>query len=190
MNKKQLTVILLVFVFLLNGCAHRRAKRKAPPSKPYEAPAEFNFKGTPKNDAKFFQTLGLDLYQAGDWPEADFYLKKAVKLDPTLYLSWYCLGLLNIETRQGYNYLKKSVAIKPDFPFPYYWMAYYMCRNRQDKRAIPLFQKYLELVRGNANESDRIMAANEVLQDLLSGREGEILKMMRKPAIDSYENIK
>jgi tetratricopeptide (TPR) repeat protein len=190
MNRKQLSVFFLVLIFFLCGCSHRKPKAKSALDKPHDAPADFNFKSTPKDDAKFFQTLGVGIFNTGDWPLAEFYFKKAVKLDSKLYLSWYCLGVLNIENEEGYNYLKKSTAIKPDFPGSYYWMAYHWIRKGEDKKAISLLNQYLKLAKDEIKERERMVTANEILQDLLLGREGKNLKMIRKSGSFSYENIK
>lgn len=112
---------------------------------------------------------------------AKIYFGKAVQSDPKLYMSWYYLGLLNIDNQSGYDYLNKSVVIKSDFPIPYYWMAYYCCRMKQNQKAILLFKEYIEIAKGRLGEEERLKAANEALQELLSGKEGEALTMIRKP---------
>ena len=61
-------------------------------------------------------------------------------------------------------------------------MAYYHCRIREDQKAIPLFRKYVELAKGKLGEEDRLKAAKEVLQELLSGKEGKALTMIREPS--------
>ncbi|MBU3955710.1 hypothetical protein KJ633_04545, partial [bacterium] len=135
-----------------------------------------------KSEAEIEQAIGYALLQSDNqWERAAVHFKKAVELDPRLYFSWYNLGLINADTEEGYDYFKKATEAKPDYPPPYYWMAYYRCRNREDKKAIPLFQKYLEVAKGDKNEDRRIKTATEVLQDLLVGREGKNLSMMRRP---------
>lgn len=164
---------------MVNGCARGR-RQKIETGKLDNPPVAYNFKSTPKDDAKLFQTIGLDSFKNRDWAQAQLYLNKAVKLDHKLYLSWYGLGLLNIDNQEGYNYLKKSVEIKPDFPLPYYWMACYHCRIREDQKAVPLFEKYIKLAKGNPGEENRLIAAKEVLQELKSGKEGKALIMLRE----------
>jgi len=172
-------IFVFILVMLINGCAHGR-RQKSEPSPPHDPPVVVNFKSAPKDDAKFFQTMGLGSFEEKNWAKAKSYLEKAVKLDRKLYLSWYCLGLLNIDNQEGYNYLKKSVEINPSFPLPYYWMAYYHCRAREDQKAISLFEKYIELAKGNPGEENRLIASKEVLQELKSGKEGKALILIRE----------
>ncbi|MCX5695990.1 MAG: hypothetical protein NTW18_04975 [Candidatus Omnitrophica bacterium] len=180
--KKKNIIYLFIIISLLSGCALLPKKYKVAPDKPHEAPTVYNFKSTPKDDAKLFQMMGLDYFSQKDLAQAQNFLTKAVKLDPKLYLSWYCLGLLNIDNPGGYSYLVKAQETKPDFAPPYYWMAYYHCRLKENKKAISLFRKYIELAKGNPKEEERLKAANEVLRELLSGKEGEALEMILKPA--------
>jgi tetratricopeptide (TPR) repeat protein len=171
-------IFVFILVMLVSGCAHGR-RQKIKPDKPHDSPVVHDFKSTPKDEAKFLQTIGLDSFKNRDWASAQAYLNKAVKLDSKLYFSWYCLGLLNMGSQEGYDYLKKSVEVKPSFPLPYYWMAYYHCRIREDQKAIPLFKKYIKLAKENPGEKDRLIAAKEVLQELESGKEGKALIMIR-----------
>lgn len=175
-------ISFLIIILILSGCAHHPKKYKYVPDKPHETPTVYNLKSTPKDDAKLFQMMGLDYFSQKDFTQARIFLVKAVKLDPQLYLSWYSLGLLNINNREGYNCLVKSLEAKSDFAAPYYWMAYYHCRIKENKKAIALFRKYIGLAKGNPKEGERLKAANEVLRELLSGKEGEALNMILKPA--------
>lgn len=172
-------ILLFILLILVSGCAHRARKLNIKPDKPHEPPVVYNFKSSPEDDAKFCQTLGLESFKLKDWGQAQFYLNKAVRLDRKLYLSWYCLGLLNIDNQQGYDCLKKAAELKPDFALPYYWMAYYHCRIREDQEAIPLFEKFIELAKGNPHKEDRLIAAKEALQELKSGKDGQALMLIR-----------
>ncbi len=170
----------MILVMLASGCSlFKKRAPKPEPYKPHEPPVEYNFHRTPQADAKLFQTIGLDSFKEGNLAGAQLYLSKAVKSDDQLYLSWYYLGLLNINNQEGYSYLKKSAEIEPDFPLPYYWMAYYHCRVKEDQKAIPLFRKYIELAKGDPGEMNRLLAAREALQELESGKEGRALTMIR-----------
>jgi Tfp pilus assembly protein PilF len=123
--------------------------------------------------------MGLDYLKEGDYARSKEYLNKAVKLDPKLYWSWYALGLLEIDNPKGYAYLKRSTEENPDFPIPYYWMAYYYCRNNEDRKAVELFKKYIDLAQGSIGEEDRLSSAREILLELQSGKDGAILKKIR-----------
>lgn len=177
---KKLTY-LFVMLILLGGCFHH-APRKFNSGGPPQPELFNDFKSTGKEDARLFQTMGVDYFKQNDWPRAKTYLTKAVKLDPNLYWSWYYLGLLNINNQEGCNYLKKSTEVKPEFPIPYYWMAYYHCRIKEDPEAISLFRKYIELAKGKLGEEDRLRASKEALKELLDGKEGEVLTMIRQPS--------
>jgi tetratricopeptide (TPR) repeat protein len=137
------------------------------------------------NEAETEQAAGFALLKADNqWKKAVPHLKKAVLLDSKLYLAWYNLGVIyvsNVDAEEGFGYFQKSVEANPDFSTAYYWMAYCRCRNREDKQAIPLFEKYLEVAKGNKKESSRVRVAEEVLKDLRAGTEGKTLKLMRKP---------
>ena len=135
-----------------------------------------------KSDAEIHQAIGYALLEADNqWERAEIRFKKALELDSTLYLSWYCLGLIHIDTEEGNEHFKKAIETKSDFPPPYYWLAHTYCRMRRDKEAIPVFEQYLEVAKGDSNESGRIEVAKGVLQDLRAGREGEHLIKLRKP---------
>ena len=165
-------------VMLASGCAHGR-RNEAAPNKPYEPTEVYNFKSSAKDDAKTFQTIGLDSFKQKNWGDARAYLNKAVELDPKLYWSWYCLGLLDIDKQEGYNYLKKASEVNPAFPNAYYWMAYYHCRRQENQKAIPLFEKYIGLAKNDPAEKERVNAAQEALRELLSGKEGVALVLIR-----------
>lgn len=183
MNKKQLIVIYFIFAFsCIYAYAQDNNKHVDWDKIEYHLYQDLKAEHPEKSEAEIEQAIGGALLESGNqWEKSTVHLKKAVELDPKLYLSWYWLGLINLDTEEGYNYFKKTTEAKPDFPTPYYWMAYYRCRNKEDKKATSLFKKYLEVARGNEEETGRIMLAEEVLQDLLAGREGNKLKCMRRP---------
>lgn len=173
-------ICLLAAVILLNGCALFHHRRKdAAPSKPKEETSDFNFKTNPKDEGKMFQKIGLTYFKQRDQGRAKYYLSKAVNLDPSLYYSWYCLGLLDIDSQEGGEDLKKSAELKPDFLLVYYWMGYHYCRTREDRKAIASYKKYIELAEGISGEEDRLGAAIEVLRELSSGKDGRALAMIR-----------
>lgn len=145
-------------------------------------------------DAEAYQALGAHYRdKTEDADRATMYFKKAVALNPNLYLSWFSLGLLHISEEEGNEYLRNTVKAKPDFAEPYYWLAYNLCRVRKDKEAIPLFERYLEVAQKDKAEQaqgpSRIDVAREVLADLRSGKEGESLRNMRIPTDEASENV-
>jgi tetratricopeptide (TPR) repeat protein len=137
-------------------------------------------------DAEVFQAIGLTHFQQKRWDRAEGYLKQSVGMEPNLYQAWYHLGLLYMDTEEGYRYFENATLANSGFSTPYYWMAYYRCRNREDERAIPLFEKYIEVAKAedDAMESGRLEVAEEVLQDLKDGTEGRSLSIMRRPDLE------
>lgn len=114
--------------------------------------------------------------------EAEHHLRRAVELDPTLYWAWYDLAILHMDTEEGDQYLKNAIAANPEFPEPYYWLAYTYARNRRDAEAIPIFERYLEVAHDNPNEDGRMEAAGKLLIELRTGIEGEALLKVRRPS--------
>ncbi|MDP2923318.1 MAG: hypothetical protein Q8O30_06340 [Candidatus Omnitrophota bacterium] len=188
MSKKQLIVCLLVLSLIpcsafIAKVIYAEEQQQVDWDKIEKALYEELKATSDKSDAEIHQAIGYSLLRSeNQWERATVHFKKAVGLDPKLYFSWYNLGMINADTEEGYNYFKKATEAKPDFPSSYYWMAYYRCRNREDKKAIPLFQKYIEVAKGDKQEAGRIGVAEEVLQDLLAGKEGKSLSMMRRPS--------
>jgi tetratricopeptide (TPR) repeat protein len=140
------------------------------------------FKSEGTEEPEIFQAIAYAHFHHENWDRAESYFKKATQLDPNLYWSWYNLGLLNIHTEEGYGYFEQAALANPNFPIPYYWMAYYRCKTREDDKAIPLFEKYLEIAKAKHKDSEqrRIATAEEVLADLLAGTEGQSLSIMRE----------
>ena len=141
-----------------------------------------NLKSQGTEDSEIFQAMGYAHFQNKQWDRAENYFKKAVALNPDLYWSWYNLGLLNMDTEEGYGFFEQATRANPEFSISYYWMAYYRCRTREDDKAIPLFKKYIETAKAENNDAEqgRVKVAEEVLSDLLAGREGKSLSMMRR----------
>lgn len=133
-----------------------------------------------QSEAEICQWLGVLHINKENWERASTYFKKAVSLNPRLYLSWYNLGLLYIDTEEGNSYFKKAIDAEPDFPASYYWLAFVYCRNRQNKEAIRTFKKYIELAESIPSEATRYKKARQVLAELLTGRESKELWKIRK----------
>lgn len=181
-NKKQLIVACFIFVFS-STYAYAQGNDKNVDLDKIDAKLFDTLKQEGgESDAEVYQVMGLTHLEKENWDRAKKYLKKAVELNPKLEWSWYNLALLYMDTEEGYNYNMKATEANPKFSIPYYWMAYYRCRNREDKQAIPLFKKYIELAEGDPQEEGRIKVAKGVLSDLLVGREGKNLSMMRRPS--------
>ena len=186
MNKKQLIVAwVIVSLSIVSICLAKDSKENVDWDKiEHRLYPDLKAKYPDKSEAEIEQTIGHALlYSDNQWERATVHFKKALGLNPKLYLSWYNLGLIYPDSEEGYNYFKKATEAKPDFSTPYYWMAYYRCRNREDKKAIPLFKKYIELAKGDPQEEGRLKVAKEVLSDLLAGKEGKNLSMMRRPTV-------
>lgn len=176
-------ILLVIFLFLTPGCLHRpRHAWSSKPAQPHEFGAISNFKKSKGNDsASFYQSLGIEYIQQNNLIRAKTCFLNAVKLDDKLYLPWFYLGLIDIDSPAGYSYLKRSSELKPDFAISYYWMAYYHCRLYENQEATVLFKKYLKLAKNLSGEKYRLVLVNQVLEELASGKEGEILKEIRKP---------
>jgi Tfp pilus assembly protein PilF len=182
MNKKQLIVILTLVMFLAIPICQAQDSDKQVDLDKLERYLyqDLRTEHPDKNEAEIEEAIGYAfLHSENQRERATVHFKKAVELDPKLHFSWYNLGLIYVDTEEGYNYFQKATEAKPDFPPPYYWMAHYRCRNREDKEAIPLFQKYLEVAKDDEQETGRVEIVQEVLQDLLTGKEGPNLRMMR-----------
>ncbi|MBL7198136.1 MAG: tetratricopeptide repeat protein [Candidatus Omnitrophica bacterium] len=133
-----------------------------------------------QGEAEIYQAIGFVHIKQENWKRAATYFKKAVSLNPKLYWSWYNLGLLHIDTEEGNKYLKKAIEADPDYPPPYYWLAYCYCKHRREKQAIKIFKKYLEVAEDIPSETPRNRRARRILAELFSGREGEELWKIRK----------
>ena len=142
-----------------------------------------------KGEAEIYQIIGYSLMEVDNqWERATVYFKKAVDIDPSLYFSWYNLGLIYIDDEEGCEYFKKTIEAKPDFVPPYYWIAYNYCRHYRDIEAIPAWEKYLEVaeLKNEVNEQGRINTARKVLKELKSGRAGDEAKKIRHPMPEEY----
>lgn len=128
------------------------------------------------------QAMGYWLLESDNqWERAAVHFEKAVESDPTLYRSWYGLGLIYIGSDKGNEYFRKTIKANPNYPPPYYWLAYGYCRYGKNKEAIPLLEKYLEVAtKENSDiESARSEVAKKLLKELRSGKDGEELQKIR-----------
>lgn len=122
-------------------------------------------------DATLEQALGFMLLEKTQWLRAAIHYKKAVKLDPTLFNSWYNLGLIYIDKEKGNEYFRQAIKANPGYSPPYYWLAYNYYKARKDKEAIPIFEKYVKIATeaDDTEEIDRIKNTKKLLKELYSG---------------------
>ncbi len=73
--------------------------------------------------------------------------------------------------------LRKGVS--PDFAPAYYQLGYTLCKQRQDREALSIFEKYLEIAKDEPWEKNRFEFVKNVVLELRSGREGKNLNMIR-----------
>lgn len=133
-----------------------------------------------QSDAEIYQSIAWAHIKQENWERAAAYFKKAVSLNPKLYWSWYNLGLLHIDTEEGNKHMKKAIDADPEYPPPYYWLAYVKCKHRKNKEAIKIFMQYLGVAEGIPAEAQRYKRARRILAELFSGREGEELWKIRR----------
>ncbi len=131
-----------------------------------------------KSKAEFHQVVGNVNLSSKDYEKAILNYQKAVGLDPSLFISWYNLGLLYIGSDEGQECFKNAVKANPEYAPPYYWLAYNYCRDGNDRDAIKFFEGYLKVAAGSDEEA-RISTATKALEELRSGVEGETLKNIR-----------
>ena len=119
-----------------------------------------------KSDAEAFELMGLSYFKQQTNDKAILFLKRAVELDPSLFGSWYTLGLLHINTKQGNDYFLKSIEVNPDYALPYYYLAFTYFNHKAYKEAAILFTKYLEVAKDDPSEVDRYKAVQEILNKM------------------------
>ncbi len=179
-QKIQRLLFLISVVLLISACAYSQDAEEKTNWNEIDYYLFHELKKDPKMDeARIYQAIGLVHIKEENWYRSAVYFKRAIKLNPELYWSWYNLGLLFIDTEEGNKYFKKTIEINPDFPTSYYWLAYCYCRKKKDKEAIPIFKKYLEVAEGNPSETARYSRAAKILKELLSRRVGEELLKIR-----------
>ena len=113
--------------------------------------------------------------------EAEYHLHRAVELDPSLYWGWYDLAILHMDTEEGNQYLKNAIAANPQFPEPYYWLAYTYSRNYRDAEAILIFEQYLQVIHSYPDAAGRMELAEKLLAELRTGGKGKELRKVRRP---------
>lgn len=175
-------LLLIPILFFISSCTYSKYQVRVDLDKVDGQLFNDIKRETGKDDAEIYQALGMTYLKQENWDRSISYFKKATSLNPSLYSSWYNLGLLHLDIEEGNNYFKKTIEVNPAYPPPYYWLAYSYCRDRRDKEAMPIFEKYLEVAKDNPNESGRYEYARDVLKELVSGEEGENLSKTRRIA--------
>ena len=175
-------LLLIPLLFFISSCTYSKYQVKVDLDKVDSQLFNDIKRETRKDDAEIYQALGMFYLKQGNWDRSINNFKRATSLNPNLYLSWYNLGLLHLDTEEGYGYFKKAIEANSAYPPHYYWLAYSYCREKRDKEAIPIFEKYLEVAKDDSNESGRYEYAREVLKELILGTEGENLSKTRRIA--------
>jgi len=90
------------------------------------------------------------------------------KSDPALCLSWYNLGLSNMNNPE--RYFKNAIKADPEFSPSYYWLASYYCEHKKKKESIYYFEQYLQVADENdPQEKDRIETAKYFIKEMKAG---------------------
>jgi len=178
-------IVIAVLIIISHSAGYSYAEDSKPIDwNKIETQSYSALKDSPENftEAEIQQALGNMLSDKDQWQRAVIHYKKAVKLDPTLFNSWYNLGLIYIDKEEGNEYFKQAIKANPNYPPPYYWLAYNYCKAKKDKEAIPMFEKYIKIAikSGDTGESDVVDSAIELLNELKSGKEGNGLKIIRE----------
>ena len=116
------------------------------------------------SDAQTYEVFGMTLLDKDLAERASLCFEQAVKLDSTLYMSWYLLGLCNMDSPE--HYFKKTIEANPDFALSYYWLGMYYRHEHKDGEARQCFNGYLSKVDNkDTNEKGRIKTARKIIQD-------------------------
>jgi len=139
-----------------------------------------------RSDGEIHQQIAYALLSMNNkWERATVHFKKAVKLDPSLYLSWNRLGMIYIDTNEGNEYFRRAIEANPDEPEPYYWLAYTYSRFGKDKEALPLWEIFVKISLNENDYADRVSFAQSIIAEIRSGKEGKNLASIRLPNIDT-----
>ena len=133
------------------------------------------------SEAEIEEVMGHTLLSANNqWQRAEIHLKRALQLDPKRCMAAYDLGLINVDTPEGIKYFKRAVEANASFPAPYYWIGYNSVKAGHDKDAIFYFEKYLQVAK-STEETDRIVTAKGVLEELRADKTGSEVAKIRSP---------
>ena len=122
---------------------------------------------TGKDDALIYQAMGMGYFEQGKFEKSYTFFKKAAKLNPKLYWSWYYLGILQMADPR--EFFKKAIEANPRFAPPYYWLGRYYCKAKDIKESIKYFQDYIKAAKNDVNEADRIQIAEYFILSMQHG---------------------
>lgn len=116
-------------------------------------------------DAQTYELLGRTYLHQDKWEKAVIFFDKAVQLNPKLYLSWYNLGLINMDNSEFF--FKKAIEANSKFAPSYYWLALYYHKHGRAAESVEHFEGYLKVVDKNEPiEKDRIKAAGNFIKEI------------------------
>jgi len=116
------------------------------------------------DDAQTYEVLGMAFLKQDFGEKAIICFERAVQLNPTLYLSWYYLGLINIDNPE--RFFNKAIEANPKFALSYYWLAIYYQQNNKQFESVKFFEKYLQVVdKNDPQEKQRIKVAEEAVEE-------------------------
>jgi len=119
-------------------------------------------------DAQAYELLGRAYLHQDFWEKASICFERAAQLNPKLYLSWYNLGLINIDNPE--LFFKKAIEANPKFAPPYYWLAMYYKQCGKEVESIEYFDRYLKVVdRNDPQEKSRIKVAEDAVKGVKNG---------------------
>lgn len=123
------------------------------------------------SDAQTYELLGRTYLQQNEWKRGSIYFNKAVQLNPKLYLSWYNLGLINMDNPEFF--FKKAIGANSAFAPAYYWLAYYYYNSGKMEGSELYFEKYLKVAdKNDPQEQSRIKEAQNMILKIRGGNEG------------------
>jgi len=128
---------------------------------------------SPQERYEDFLSEVYDLY----WKDQDFSGNDQVSIDlsalkerceKTICLSWYNLGLSNMDNPE--RYFKNAIEADPQFSPPYYWLASYYCKTKKENESIEYFERFLRVAdKDDPEEEGRIETAKFFIEELKAG---------------------
>lgn len=164
---KKIILLIAMINVCLAGCA-RGEQDEADSTVFSRLKAEYHL-----TDAQTFELIGKTYLRQDKDAEAEEYFNKAVSLDPTLYLSWYNLGLIHMSSPE--YYFKEAIRANPRFPAVHYWLGSFYCKVKRTKESIECFGKFLQVADTNdPQEKNRIEMARCFITEMKAGNDGYI----------------